>query len=227
MDSKTQQDLTVNSFHENWQVSPIPKWSCSFRAQNTITVSSLNVITDAAILSIPIPMLWKLKVPWRKKLVIGAILSSGLFVIAAAIIRACVTLGGAPSGDNINRWGVRETVLCVLTVNVPILRPIFTSAFWRPGPYDPQSTSTGTSRNKSRPNWKGSRIPESGMDTGDVELGNRDKQVYHVGVLSHSSSQENIIQQNSLRDRYDKVMVVQTFDVRHDDSDMDVRRSMN
>lgn len=61
----------------NWQVVPAPPEKCSFRPQNTIVVSILNVLTDLTLLAIPIPMLWKLKVPLRKKFFIGIILSSG------------------------------------------------------------------------------------------------------------------------------------------------------
>lgn len=66
----------------------------------------------------------------HRKLVIGLLICSGFFVIAAAIIRVVLTLGSSPSGTNINRWGVRETIVGILSVNVPILRPLFTAAFW-------------------------------------------------------------------------------------------------
>lgn len=91
------------------------------------------------------PLLWKLQVPFRKsvslpspkapsniarKLVIGLLLSSGAFVIAAAIIRVVLTLSANPSALTINAWGVRETIVGILTVNIPILRPIFSKSFW-------------------------------------------------------------------------------------------------
>lgn len=203
------------SFEENWQIIPEPRWACSFRPQNTLTVSILDVITDASILSIPVPMLWKLKVPWKKKVIIAAILSSGLFVIAAAIIRARVTLGSAPSGDNINRWGIPETMLGVLTVNIPILKPLFTMAFWRPGPYNPHSTTTSTtSRSKSKTAWKGTRLATDDAEHNDIEMGDCHKQACHVGVLSPTSSQERIISLNTQRGDND-VLIVQTFALDH------------
>jgi hypothetical protein len=92
------------------------------------------------------PLLWKLQVPFRKsvsplpapktpsnihrKLVIGLLLSSGAFVIAAAITRVVLTLSANPSALTINAWGVRETIVGILTVNIPILRPIFSKSFW-------------------------------------------------------------------------------------------------
>ncbi|KAJ4046861.1 hypothetical protein NW756_005337 [Fusarium oxysporum] len=115
---------------KNWQVVPDPGEKCSFKMQNFLVTTVLNVLTDALILGIPMPLLWKLQVPFRKKLVIGLLLSSGAFVIAAAIIRVVLTLSANPSALTINAWGVRETIVGILTVNIPILRPIFSKSFW-------------------------------------------------------------------------------------------------
>jgi hypothetical protein len=52
-------------------------------------------------------------------------------VITAAIIRVVLTLGAHPSALNVNRWGVRETIVGIITVNIPILRPIISKSFWR------------------------------------------------------------------------------------------------
>ncbi|KAF5699492.1 integral membrane protein PTH11 [Fusarium mundagurra] len=98
--------------------------------QNFLVTTVLNVLTDALILGIPMPLLWKLQVPFRKKLVIVLLLSSGAFVIAAAITRAVLTLSANPSALTINAWGVRETIIGILTVNIPSLRPIFSKSFW-------------------------------------------------------------------------------------------------
>lgn len=69
----------------------------------------------------------------NRKLVILLLLSSGAFVIAAAIIRAVLTLSASPSALTINGWGVRETIVGIITVNIPILRPLFIRAFWTTG----------------------------------------------------------------------------------------------
>lgn len=110
----------------------------------------LNVLTDAVLLSIPVPMLWGLQINLRKKIAIGILLSSGLFVIAAAIIRAVLTLGSAPSGLNINRWGVRETIVGILTVNMPILPPMFKKAFWVGSGYQNSTSAGETTKTKGR-----------------------------------------------------------------------------
>lgn len=105
---------------------------------------TLNVITDFLILAVPVPLLWTLRVPIRRKIVISLLLCSGLFVIAAAIIRVALTLESNPSATNINRWGVRETIVGIVTINAPILRPMFTKKFWSS---EEGSLSYGTSRN--------------------------------------------------------------------------------
>ncbi|CVK97833.1 related to integral membrane protein PTH11 [Fusarium proliferatum] len=115
---------------KNWQVVPDPGEKCSFKMQNFLVTTVLNILTDALILGIPMSLLWKLQVPFRKKLVIGLLLSSGAFVIAAAITRVVLTLSANPSALTINTLGVRETIVGILTVNIPILRPIFSKHFW-------------------------------------------------------------------------------------------------
>ncbi|KAL1633272.1 hypothetical protein SLS58_011138 [Diplodia intermedia] len=133
-------------FSDNWAVAPtLPARKCTFKTQNLLVTVVLNVITDAAILVIPIPMLWRLKVAMSRKLAIAALLSSGVFVIGAAITRAALTLGEAPSALNINRWGVRETIVGIVAVQLPLLRPLFVRDFWRRGRYVSSGSGGGGS----------------------------------------------------------------------------------
>ncbi|OLN86443.1 hypothetical protein CCHL11_06373 [Colletotrichum chlorophyti] len=127
--------LGCSPYSNNWRIRPLPGPECTFRPQNFWMLLWLNILTDAALLSIPIPILWHLRVSLTRKIGVGILLSSGLFVISTAIVRAVTTLGGAPSVININRWGFRETAVGLITVTVPVLSPLFTRAFWRRGPY--------------------------------------------------------------------------------------------
>ncbi|OLN83100.1 hypothetical protein CCHL11_10056 [Colletotrichum chlorophyti] len=112
-------------FHNNWTVHPLPSEQCTFRAQNFYVLAVLNVITDAFILIIPVPMLWHL----CKRVSATCLLCGGLFIIAAAIIRAALTLTAAPSVLTINIWGYRETVIALLAVTAPVLSPLFRPGF--------------------------------------------------------------------------------------------------
>ncbi|KAF6811423.1 hypothetical protein CSOJ01_05715 [Colletotrichum sojae] len=117
-------------YHDNWGVRPLPSEKCVFKPQNLLVTSFLNVMTDAAILSLPIPVLREIRVPLYKKIFIAILICSGLFVIAAAIMRLAVTLGSNPSTITVNRWGVRECEIGLLAINAPNLRPLFTRRFW-------------------------------------------------------------------------------------------------
>ncbi|KAH6894058.1 hypothetical protein B0T10DRAFT_435494, partial [Thelonectria olida] len=131
-------------YRQNWQVKPDPGEKCTFKRQNFLVTTVFNVLTDGLILGIPLPLLWRLQMPARKKIVIGLLLSSGAFVIAAAIIRVVLTLSSKPSALTINEWGVRETIVGIITVNIPILRPIFTKAFWTGGPLNSHGSTFRT-----------------------------------------------------------------------------------
>ncbi|KAH7222961.1 hypothetical protein BKA60DRAFT_668868 [Fusarium oxysporum] len=145
---------------KNWQVVPDPGEKCTFKMQNFLVTTVLNVLYVNPLTSINIsnslaptlsssefqclscgnfksPSASPSPLPSSKtpsniarKLVIGLLLSSGAFVIAAAIIRVVLTLSANPSALTINAWGVRETIVGILTVNIPILRPIFSKSFW-------------------------------------------------------------------------------------------------
>ncbi|KAH7311444.1 hypothetical protein B0I35DRAFT_514219 [Stachybotrys elegans] len=141
---------------KNWQVVPDPGSRCTFRMQNFLVTVVFNVLTDAALLCIPLPLLWTLQIPVKRKIVIGLLICSGFFVIAAAIIRVVLTLGSSPSGTNINRWGVRETIVGIISVNIPILRPMFTKSFW----------TGSTSYASTLPGVKSTGVRSKTLDTG-------------------------------------------------------------
>ncbi|GKT60087.1 cation diffusion facilitator 1 protein [Colletotrichum tofieldiae] len=127
--------LSCTPFSDNWRIRPLPGPECTFRPQNFWILLWLNILTDAALLSIPVPILWHLRVSLKRKIGVGILLSSGIFVISTAIVRAITTLGGSPSVININRWGFREIAVGLITVTLPVLSPLATRAFWRRGPY--------------------------------------------------------------------------------------------
>ncbi|USW54148.1 hypothetical protein Slin15195_G074670 [Septoria linicola] len=124
---------SCHPIHLNWQVRPKPPEHCELRIQNFYVCTVLNVTTDAALLAVPLPLLWKLRVPLRKKITLGLLLSSGIFIITAAIVRIIMTLKSNPSATTINRWGVRETITMICAVNAPILKPLTMKSFYTRG----------------------------------------------------------------------------------------------
>ncbi|KAL1852346.1 hypothetical protein Daus18300_012241 [Diaporthe australafricana] len=84
-------------------------------------------------MTIPVPILWQLRVSKLRKVGVSLLLCSGVFVISTAVVRAAFTIAGAPSVITINRWGS----VGMMAVNAPVLIPIFSKAFWARGPYRP------------------------------------------------------------------------------------------
>jgi hypothetical protein len=195
---------------ENWQVDPKPSLACSLKKQNFVVTVVFNVLTDFGILCVPIPLLWGLKVPMRKKLVIGVLLSSGAFVIAAAIVRVALTLGNSPSALNINRWGVRETIVGIVTINVPVLRPLFTRLFWTPGDFKSRAVTARKA---------GYKISSSGQNGDGVSLsrsGDRDtfgKWTSHSWARSGNNMGDDGSEEYVLQERPSQVIVKTTYGV--------------
>jgi hypothetical protein len=120
---------------KNWQVRPLPSENCTYRPQNFVVLSIFNITSDAALMSIPLPILKHLRVSSRRKLGVSVLLSSGVFVISTAIVRVTITLVGEPTVITINLWGFRELGVGLIAVTAPIIYPMFTPEFWRPGRY--------------------------------------------------------------------------------------------
>ncbi|KAH7322568.1 hypothetical protein B0I35DRAFT_426045 [Stachybotrys elegans] len=152
--------FTCRPFRNNWIVKPLPGPECTFRPQNFWILVCLNVITDAALLAIPLPILWHLRVSFRRKIGVGILLSSGVFIISSAVVRAITTLTGSPSIININRWGFRETAVGIMSVTLPILSPMATPEFWMKGPYRRNQYRAGSHHpNQARfGNWLGTMV---------------------------------------------------------------------
>ncbi|ORY61753.1 uncharacterized protein BCR38DRAFT_495595 [Pseudomassariella vexata] len=127
--------FTCRPYSHNWQIQPLPGPECTFRPQNFWILVVLNVTTDAAIMSIPIPMFWQLRTSLRRKIGLMMLFSSGIFIISTAIVRAVLTIGGKPSVININRWGFRETAVGLIAVTAPVLVPLFRRSFWQRGDF--------------------------------------------------------------------------------------------
>jgi hypothetical protein len=139
-----------------------------------------------------------------RKLIIGLLLSSGAFVIAAAITRVVLTLSANPSALTINGWGVRETIVGILTVNIPILRPLFSKAFW-----------TGESLTEVSSSYRTTGRSRGTRGNGTTDLGPYEltPSINEGGKPSDRGSQDSIIPKNvKLAD----IVVSKTYNVSHE-----------
>lgn len=124
----------------NWAIALRPPPQCYKHNELIYLTIILNIITDAAILTLPLPLLWQMKVSIKRKIALTLLLCSGIFVITAALINILTaTVASLKNTAKVhgNIWATREQVAGILAINAPILKPIFHPSFWRRGFLDP------------------------------------------------------------------------------------------
>ncbi|PYI25130.1 hypothetical protein BP00DRAFT_452407 [Aspergillus indologenus CBS 114.80] len=130
--------LGCHPLHQNWQIHPDPGNYCQPAVSHIdvyVTVT-LNVATDVYLISIPFPILFKARLPWREKLELVVLFSGGLFVMAAGILR-CVLIvtAGANGASQAGSWACRETFVAVIIGNLPMIYPVCRRMVKRAGTY--------------------------------------------------------------------------------------------
>ncbi|PSN59924.1 hypothetical protein BS50DRAFT_222317 [Corynespora cassiicola Philippines] len=70
-------------YQNNWRVWPPPVSWCKSKQKLLIVTSCFNASTDILLLTIPIPLIWKLSLPPLKRAGVVILLSSGVFVLIA------------------------------------------------------------------------------------------------------------------------------------------------
>lgn len=136
--------LHCRPIQRNWQIKPYAGGTlvnrhtaqssntdtdqCTLYYASYYTVTILNVLTDVGILCfIPVPIIWKVKIPIQQKVLVGLLLCSGLFIIAAAIIRCVLSIQNIRSIDTSGVWAIRETFVTIIAINAPCIKPLFSS----------------------------------------------------------------------------------------------------
>ncbi|PYI03982.1 hypothetical protein BO78DRAFT_348602, partial [Aspergillus sclerotiicarbonarius CBS 121057] len=117
--------LHCTPLHRLWQIYPNPGRGCTQTTANYIVVAVTNVSTDATLLLIPIPLLVRVRLPMRRKVAIGLMLSGGIFVMLASLLRCFFSLQRVDLVNANNMWGVREGFVAIIAVNAPCIKPLF------------------------------------------------------------------------------------------------------
>ncbi|KAF2142680.1 uncharacterized protein K452DRAFT_318259 [Aplosporella prunicola CBS 121167] len=116
--------------HRSWQVKPYPGDECTIRRVDYPVIAALNVITDLGIMSIPLPILFIAKIPLHRKLILGLLFSSGIFVIICTIVRAYYSLRSTQDLQTALGWASRETCVAAIAVSAPSIKPLFNGRRW-------------------------------------------------------------------------------------------------
>lgn len=135
--------LGCQPFRHNWQIFPNPgsKHAESKHLSVLTTLSDfcqpaiskidlyvtviLNVLTDMYLMSIPLPMLWKANLEFKRKLTLIFIFGGGVFVMMAGILRCALIIQDPINGAQAaGSWAVRETFVAVVIGNIPMIYPL-------------------------------------------------------------------------------------------------------
>jgi len=111
-----------------WQVYPYPGNDCALNISKYLALVVTNVTTDAMILYIPLPLLWTVQIPARKKVIYGFWLCTGIFIMIATLLRCILCLQDVSQINVGTIWSIRETFVGIIAVNFPVLKPFFTKA---------------------------------------------------------------------------------------------------
>lgn len=138
-------------FSGYWALPP-PDPQCTTLANYAIVQACFNISSDVLMLGIPIPLVVRMKLPWRQKIVLVFIFSLGVFVVIAAVLTKVFNLTDVYSPGYM-LWYVREASVAVYVSNLPMIWPLLRE--WFPSlmsmsPGFGRSRYTGPGGRKSR-----------------------------------------------------------------------------
>ncbi|KAK4215028.1 hypothetical protein QBC37DRAFT_460014 [Rhypophila decipiens] len=80
------------------QWNPVPWGSCREITQTELASNSINSLLDLAIVCLPLPFLWSLQMPLRKKITVIFLFSLGFVTVGIMFYRIYVTVHSNPDG---------------------------------------------------------------------------------------------------------------------------------
>ncbi|KAI9731175.1 MAG: hypothetical protein M1834_005368 [Cirrosporium novae-zelandiae] len=183
--------LPCRPFSKRFQVTPNPGIECTSAIEAYYTITTTNVFTDLVLVCIPLPLLWRVKLDLRKKIMVGIILCSGIFVVVAAILRCYFSIVSIAELSNAVRWALRESFVAITAVNAPAIRPLFSPQRWL--------SSSGQYSNQRRSNAY--ELSGSTQVKHESWLPNKSRVRPNVIPLQSHASEEQIVMSGRVDDR--------------------------
>ncbi|KAK7959014.1 uncharacterized protein PG986_003868 [Apiospora aurea] len=123
-----------------------------------LTNSIGNIVTDIILLLLPMPVLWRLKLPMRQKWSVIGIFSLGFITCIVSLLRVIFVFDHGPSSDitfdgtTITGWTIAEVTTGLLASSLITLRPLMSKiapAAWRSNPTGKSTGATTTNGNNN------------------------------------------------------------------------------
>ncbi|KAL6918487.1 hypothetical protein FSST1_009982 [Fusarium sambucinum] len=91
--------------------------------------SAFNIFTDIAFATLPVPLIWSLKMPLKTRIYLIIILSLGYGAAVMGVVKAVSQMKFDPAGDNtflydIQFWGLLQLNVGIIAACAPSLRPL-------------------------------------------------------------------------------------------------------
>ncbi|KAH8701591.1 hypothetical protein BGW36DRAFT_423898 [Talaromyces proteolyticus] len=210
--------LHCRPLHGNWQVNPDPGDHCTYDLINYIVIAVTNVTTDAILVTIPIPLLVRVKISLSRKLVIGLLLCSGVFVMVATLLRCILSLKDVKSINTSTIWAIRETFVAIIAVNAPCIKPLFSGAKWMGSTKDKSSKIPTNVRNSGSYNLSKLRVSQNNTHKGALPtIDDKDSQEFILDGSDHDRSDTfgftNNVSTSSNQARSPGIQVTTTYEV--------------
>lgn len=153
-------------FSGYWALPP-PDPQCTTLEHYAIVQGCFNISADVLMLGIPIPLIIRMRLPWRQKIVLTVVFSLGVFVILAALMTKIFNLTDVYNPDYM-LWYVREASVAVYVSNLPMIWPLLREWFpclrkLMPGVASRQARYSDNNNNNSRGSqWLGRGLRTTG-----------------------------------------------------------------
>ncbi|KAL7275531.1 hypothetical protein RUND412_001515 [Rhizina undulata] len=101
--------------------------------------SAVGMLTDFSLVFLPVPMLWRLRIPRRQKALLCLILGFGAFASTATIVKITYNVNYGKTGDflwdctNLTIWSILELDIGIITASMPAVKPLFKRILERTG----------------------------------------------------------------------------------------------
>ncbi|KAK7177496.1 hypothetical protein PSPO01_16453 [Paraphaeosphaeria sporulosa] len=152
-------------FSQYWAI-PAANPQCSAATNHLITNAVFNISSDLIIIAIPMPLLFKVKLPMKNKAILIGIFLIGTFNIVAAVLNKYYSFTH-PLGLEWTAWYLRESYTAFLCANLPLTYPLVQRIFrlrsWSHNSYDGRYLSGSLQRSAWRSGLRSERKSRIGL----------------------------------------------------------------
>ncbi|KAJ5795064.1 hypothetical protein N7457_001663 [Penicillium paradoxum] len=196
-----------------WQLSPPKPYRCMNEGAITFSASVINIFTDFIVTALPMPLIWRLKLPTRQRLAVISIFALGVIVNVAGSVRTVyvwksMVIGYDPTwlGWPVLIAAMVEISLGLICASAPALRPLIAAFLPRLLNSTRNLSSSYNQRNQSHKLWSSTgRSRTSRFAADDVRQPGYDSDRFEImrTVEMESWSESRAANQGKLGHDYD------------------------